>query len=535
MILKPSLKNYLVVSFIFIFLVISIYDSSIAKHLYSTPEKDKKSVSEILNLEVVEATKTIDGQVISTKFIFSSSGVVGVPKFQFPKSDCFFVMIKLNLVNNLEKKVTFEIRELKAISKKGEEQTLLYLATFNDGQKSYSNKNYTSVVEANSKEQIELLIITKKMSELLTLQYLDENSVTLDLSSLKTTKKWKKISVPGKKKSVNNVFVLTEDNTLRIYDVTNPSHSKLVNIIKFNKNVSDISAIDNQTLIVSYEFGVDIYDIKNLQKIVVIAHIKTGGKPGQAVVFKKYLYITDMEKGLLVVDFNNPNQPKTLEVFREEQEPVWHWDFRPIIDNNEITAKFENMTFFGNKIEFFEKGLLLYGKNMAVKMIFLEDPTKPKILSSFQPIDLLRGLISRGNILITVDRSRSVYILRKVPKKCFLVVYNIDYPNSPLPIGALKVSGAMKAVDIKDNIVYIGASEAGFHAVDIHDPKNPKLVKTISTGGSIVDLKVVGNLLYMVNNEKGLLVFSIKDPNNPRQIGRSKKKFKGKILTLPVR
>ena len=150
----------------------------------------QKEITEILGLEVLGVIKSTAKQNISQNVQFSPAEgdqvkVIGIAKLLQPDPEFMFVLINLNLINNTDKKITFNLDKLKAHSETEDKITLLFLATFDDAKESYTLLNIKPPeIEPLSKAGLKVLAIAKKTCLRLTLKYSSGEAIQVDLSLL---------------------------------------------------------------------------------------------------------------------------------------------------------------------------------------------------------------------------------------------------------------------------------------------------------------------------------------------------------------
>ena len=170
--------------------MICTYNISIAKNINEDKKKEQEEVSECLDLELIEVIKSTGGQYISQEVKFTQSDstieIVGIAKILQPNAGYMFILMKLNLINNADKKINFKLSNLNETTETEDKITLLYLATFDDMKKSYTNLLNINPpeIEPQSKKEIKLLAIAKDNCPILTLKYSDGNPIQVKLSSL---------------------------------------------------------------------------------------------------------------------------------------------------------------------------------------------------------------------------------------------------------------------------------------------------------------------------------------------------------------
>ena len=360
------------------------------------------------------------------------------------------------------------------------------------------------------------------------------------------------IGSSAEKPVANFVYVLTKNNKLKIYDVSNPYRPVVVSSIKSKKGVSNISVSSNIAFLSKAESEVILYDVSGAGKPLLLSRINTRALATKAdqsrqlvlnllsrsdaqregsdvIYYQDFLYIADEVKGLIIVDCHNPAQPKVIASLVEAEGMIPAWDFKPLAKNRGPSIQFpEHLQFGGGGLSLIDSTLLLHSILGQICVISLEDPGKPIIELSLATIGTVRDLDIKTNALVTLEGERGFSLKPNAPKARQtgnLVVYNFTDKNLPLPGGVLELSGPLKTVKIQNSLAYVAAGESGIHIVDIGNLSQPLLLNTISLSGSTEDISLKQNYLFAVNATQGLQVLDISDPWKPKQIGKSQQKF----------
>ncbi len=112
-----------------------------------------------------------------------------------------------------------------------------------------------------------------------------------------------------------------------------------------------------------------------------------------------------------------------------------------------------------------------------------------------------------------------------------LEVIDVGHPEPPPQvIGQLDgINGEPEHVWAGDNLVWIGAGEAGVYAVDVSEPGMPVISRHLDVIGSAYRAVPAGDTLFIAAGECGLRVLDISDPDSQREIGYWRSGFAGDV------
>ena len=100
-----------------------------------------------------------------------------------------------------------------------------------------------------------------------------------------------------------------------------------------------------------------------------------------------------------------------------------------------------------------------------------------------------------------------------------LVIYNVQNPASPVPVGRIMLPEVVQKIAVSGNYVYVAAARAGLFVVDVSVPASPSVVGFYDTPGSASGVTVQNNLAYVADGNSGLEIFDITNKAAPTLLG----------------
>ncbi|NHK30344.1 MAG: hypothetical protein FK730_03270 [Asgard group archaeon] len=140
--------------------------------------------------------------------------------------------------------------------------------------------------------------------------------------------------------------------------------------------------------------------------------------------------------------------------------------------------------------------------NDGVKIINIENPSKPKIITSILIEDGAFGLEIKDDVAFIAGDTSS------------LVIFNISNAEQPETIGQASGTGRAYCLATTNNYCYLGHMGDNIDIINITDLTNPTFVKSIS-GYNYDDVLIKDDLLFGASPSGGLTIFNISDPVNP--------------------
>ena len=113
------------------------------------------------------------------------------------------------------------------------------------------------------------------------------------------------------------------------------------------------------------------------------------------------------------------------------------------------------------------------------------------------------------------DMAVSDNVLFVVSEREGLQAYAIDQPE-PVLLGVVSLPGHARSLALTDKVAYVGCSDGGLVALDIHDPSNISLFSQTTGDFKVSAVAVSGHRLVAYLDRIGVGLFSIDNPAQPR-------------------
>ena len=85
-----------------------------------------------------------------------------------------------------------------------------------------------------------------------------------------------------------------------------------------------------------------------------------------------------------------------------------------------------------------------------------------------------------------------------------LIILDISNPEMPKKVGELEIGVPVFGLSVKNDHVFLAASDKGLFIVDISNPKKPNIVGEYSGSGTMIKVYVFNNLCYIIYQETGI-------------------------------
>jgi hypothetical protein len=212
-----------------------------------------------------------------------------------------------------------------------------------------------------------------------------------------------------------------------------------------------------------------------------------GGSLARFAITGNYLYSVD-EKQLKVFDISNPANPS-------------------LKNTQNIGFQIETIFPFKDK--------LFIGSASQVYIYSIEDPSKPKLLSSAISPQVMR----RCDPVVAKDTVAFATLRTNGPcggTQSILAVYNIKDITNPVQVTTYPV-GEPYGLGYDDDVLYVCDRQRGLLLFDISRPYQPQLINISINDGSYVDVIPYQNTLICWTTT-GVILYDITDNRKPQLI-----------------
>ena len=262
-------------------------------------------------------------------------------------------------------------------------------------------------------------------------------------------------------------------------------------------NVSGTSAgitlLDKNHLLVAVNGeALEVYDISNKSSPINTLNISEISKPLRIAVSGETAFVTDEDKGLFILGFQNPSNPLIYKDFK-------------------IDGKASDLYVSGNIV------YLIDSSKHKVLVIDVSNKFSPVLVNSFDYKDgTPTDVFVNGNYLfIAVSHYIEIRDLSN------------DKVNSPV-IATVKTTDNVEQVDVFGNYLYSSEADDTLEIFDIGKIKSPRKLFSKSFASKLsdegawfnlfVDIHAFPNYLFISSFGKGVVIINIKNVNNPRII-----------------
>jgi hypothetical protein len=229
----------------------------------------------------------------------------------------------------------------------------------------------------------------------------------------------------------------------------------------------------------------------------VRANMKTGPaqdieSPGKIFVKGNYIFLNELEKGVHIIDYVNPSNPKNIA-------------FIAIPGNEDIAVKGNN----------------LYADQYTDLMTFdISNPLDIKLVDTDANVFTERYYLADANNVIVdwikVDTTVKDDFSSWWQKEYVAVPEAFDLSNASTP-GQAGIGGSMARFTLMNNRLYT-VSPHMLNIFNIENNSNPAFVKYISAGFDIETIYPFKNQLF-IGSQEGMFIYNVDNPDAPYQAG----------------
>jgi hypothetical protein len=339
-----------------------------------------------------------------------------------------------------------------------------------------------------------------------------------------------------------NIFCAASNGGCKIIDVSNPANPQI------KATVSGISTgvcvKDNILYMVSYNYGLKIYDVSNLSNIQQIGQLPITGYPYRVSVKGNYVYVANSTSGagggMQIIDVSDPTVPVLVSSYSGYADYVAVGENvaaivgggRPCsfldvsdVSNPQLESDYKLPAFVS---EVFVQGDMAITGSNGFRVFDISDKTKPEQI----------GYNETAGDLAAVSGNLAVYIPKSMGAPNPVNIMDISDPTNPVKRGHYQAPVMTYDLDLVGNYAFIACWWDGFRVVNFGNPDNPVLaahkfgwVNSNSVPGVdfcyVQALDTYGNYLYLIDykpfeaeDTKGLYIFDITNPANPVFVSR---------------
>jgi len=267
--------------------------------------------------------------------------------------------------------------------------------------------------------------------------------------------------------------------SLYVVDVSMPSAPRCLSSVTLPGNVVAVDAPYGCACAAIGESGVQVIDVYDPCS-PVLGGVCDPPPPSwtyRVAVSGTMAYVSDINRGLLLVDVLMPDAPSLVSTYPTAEYP------RDIVISGDYA-------------------LLAVG-SAGLQIMDVYDSRFPAPVGWCDTPGSASGLAVPGG--------RYVYVADGVAG---LQVIDASDPRSPILVGGCNTPGDAASVAVSARYAYVADMDAGLQIIDIHDPCSPTLVGRYDTPGITYDVAVSGKYIYTSDTSGGLVILQVAWPGD---------------------
>jgi len=209
-----------------------------------------------------------------------------------------------------------------------------------------------------------------------------------------------------------------------------------------------------------------------------IGVVRESGDPLGVTVAGSHAFLCAADDGLHVFDISNPHKP----------------------------LKVGACTTLENAMDVVVRGRLAFvaNGNVGFRVVDVSEPSRPKEIG---------GCATPGEAARVTLNGDTAFVAANG-----LQVIDVANPNKPKLVGSLeKPNALMRAIAVKDKVVYLGDKRGPLYVIDVSDPKHPKELAFLEIGETH-GIALQGKHAYLADDDSGLHIVNVSDSKAPRKV-----------------
>lgn len=227
------------------------------------------------------------------------------------------------------------------------------------------------------------------------------------------------------------------------------------------------------------------------------------------------------------------------------------WDLGPQRPQtgNEGLAFGQGVNLGGQRRVFIEDDIAYVADWFAGLHVYaLDDPARPRLLSSLQTGGSAKGVVVRDGIAWVADDDHGLQVIDvrdptrpqvianlPTPGLAYtpvldgdrlwlavhhggIVVIDISAPASPAVLAHYETPGKSWSLRLRDGIAWVADDEAGLLIIDVGDLDHPQVLASYAPGARAEEVLIDGDTAYVAFFDLGVHIIDISDPTAPRRI-----------------
>ena len=289
---------------------------------------------------------------------------------------------------------------------------------------------------------------------------------------------------------------------MQVVDVRDRLKPKAISSIQTPGFATGIKFRDGYVYLTDIQSGVHIIDVRNPRRPQTVAIQPTSGKAVGLDLFRSdanetYGYVADGNHGLQVIDLTIPNRPQWLHRYDASGESYG----MDILQTEE-----------GKRIAYIACG------TAGLKVIEFD--------SAFDAAFRYRIPLAGTAADVRVENGHA-YV---AAGDSGLIIMDLGNPDNPRMVSHIRTTAPAWGVEVDEGYVYLCADD--LIVIDSREPMNSRVVARRSMQGSAYRMTIVEGLGYVASLDGGLQIFDLDNPANPRSIGSYKSQGNATYITV---
>jgi hypothetical protein len=293
--------------------------------------------------------------------------------------------------------------------------------------------------------------------------------------------------------STNRMYLLTENQGLETYDITNPAAPAYKSNCDMDGGRA-VAAYGGLAYVAVNSangpfYGLKVVDVTNPLSTHVEGTLQTRGGSVDIALLGQKVFLADRSTGTRVIDVTAPAAPS---------ESGFYY----------VSPAFaQDVTYSGHYA-------FVAGGGAGLRVFDMADPSNPVEAGSFQTAGYLYTVTISGNYAYLAEDDAGLRIL------------DISNPAAPVQTGLLNTDGYVRDVQVLDHFAYLADYSKGLRVVDVSDKSNPvamglfsgnvalvtRLAMSTGAGGSYAYINGYDN---PYTDTKGMAVVNVAAPGSP--------------------
>jgi hypothetical protein len=315
------------------------------------------------------------------------------------------------------------------------------------------------------------------------------------------------------------IYAIADYSRVLVIDIADPNHLAVKTAFQdpqFSKSLQDIKLSDNYLLITDLLKGLWVIDISNPSSLKLKGHLTDSltygvfaadkeAVPGEGTVRK--VYLTSWKSGLKIYDWSCSDPSRFTSKISS---PITWEELSPFgldVYVHPLTHDIYIYIANGNSVVIVQDSSRRGASGRVVKSLnanFFIDPAVADYLPNIVDVKL------KDAYAYIIDSQYGLYVL------------DIKEPGNPTVACRLPLPNGMKAITIRGNTAFVAAGSSGLNLIDISTPSNPVFRHPISTQGNAVSIAIEdegGDYAFIANGDAGFALMDIHSLSVPASVG----------------